>query len=157
MVAVLVTVTLDLFDGSQSQYMRGSTSWVPSQVFPDVADQQTIGQSPVVAYFSSGSLPQIKVIANDTAGPQGQSSPGWTWNVTYSPDTLGAPAAASYYVLSTNGLTQRLSSLVAVPAAQPGSLTVPGPLAAPTAVGQTLAVSQASPLVTRWVRNRMFF
>lgn len=131
MTTTLVTVILDRYDGAQHPYVKGTATWTPSQEFPDVPDQMLIGMAPVTATFRAGSLPSVIVVANDTAGPQGESLPGWTWNVTYS-GVPGNPADASYYVLSTNGLTQHLSSLAATPAAQPGQMYMPLPSGAMT-------------------------
>lgn len=134
MTAQLVTVILDRVDGAENPYVKGTVTWTPSQEFPDVPDQQLVGMAPVTATFAVGRQAQVKLIANDTAGPQqGNGTPGWTWNVTYSSDTPGQPAAASYYVLSTNGSTQRLSSLAEVPAAQPGAQYLPLPSGTPQA------------------------
>jgi hypothetical protein len=85
--ATLVTVILDRYDGAQRMYTRGTATWTPSLEFPDAADEMLIGMAPVTATFRAGSLPEVIVIANDTAGPQGDTLPGWTWNVSYSSDT----------------------------------------------------------------------
>ncbi len=149
MSAVYVTVVLDRYDGAGNPLVSGGGTFTPSQDFPDPADQMLVGQAPVPFSFRSGSLPSVKVIANDTAGPQGESSPGWTWNVAYSASTPGGPVAASYYILSANGTTQYLSDLAAVPAAQPGQQYVPWPSTPPEA-GQVLGWDGEE---TEWVAD----
>lgn len=132
MTAVLVTVVLDRYDGAQRPYTKGTMTWVPSMEFPDVADQMLIGRGPVTGTWRAGSIPSVIVVANDTAGPQQEDgTPGWTWDTSCDSKTPGSPAAASYYVLSTNGTTQYLSSLASVPAAQPGQQYVPWPQTPP--------------------------
>lgn len=153
MTAVLVTVILNLVDGAENPYVKGTAHWTPSQEFPDVEDQQQVGMARVSASFAAGRQAQVTVIANDTAGPQQEDgTPGWTWDVTYSRDTPGSPAADSYYVLSTNGDTQYLSSLASVPAAQPGQMYVPLPQNTP-GVGNVPSVASVSPLVMQWQAN----
>lgn len=123
--AVLVKVIIDRFDGAQQQYVRGSGRFRPSLEFPDVADQMLVGRAPVPFSFRSGSLPFVMVIANDTAGPQQDNGdPGWSWVVEYDREVPGCPQGGSYWVLSTNGTTQRLSTLATAPVVQPGSLAV---------------------------------
>lgn len=124
--AQYVTVVLDRYDGAGNPIVRGSASWSPSMDLPDPADMMLVGQAPVTAAFRAGSLPTVKLIANDSIGPQGESAPGWTWNLAYY-GVPGNPAGASYYVLSANGATQYLSALATTPAAQPGQQYLPLP------------------------------
>lgn len=120
-----VTVILDRYDGSGSLVTQGRASWAPSQELPDPADQMLVGQQPVTADFDADGPPSVKLAANDTIGPQQENgNPGWTWDVTYL-WVPGAPAAESYYILSANGDTQRLSQLAQTPAAEPGQQYVP--------------------------------
>ena len=145
MTAQLVTVILDRFDGGERAYVKGTATWTPSLEFPDAADQMLIGQGPVTAAFNAPGQPTVKVIANDTAGPQqGNGTPGWTWNVTYD-KVPGNPPDASYYVLIANGTTQRLSALAQVPAAQPGAQFVPLPNTPPGSASEVLGLSSTTP------------
>lgn len=124
MTASYVTVTLDLTDGSGYPLTRGMASWTPSMQFPDPADQMLVSQAPVTAVFRAGSPATVRLIANDTAGPQQSGgTPGWSWQVTFA-GVPGNPPPASYYVLAVNGATQRLSELATAPVAQPGSMAV---------------------------------
>lgn len=150
--AQYVTVVLDRYDGSGRPIVGGAAWWTPSQELPDPADMMLVGEAPVPARFL-GSAPVVKLIANDSIGPQQEDgTPGWTWNLSYS-GVPGNPPAASYYILSTNGTTQYLSSLASTPAAQPGALFVPLPNTPPSSTSQVLGVSQDSPLVTEWVNQ----
>lgn len=152
MAASYVTLVLDRYDGAGNPYVKGGGSLTPSLEFPDPADQMLVGQAPVPFSFRSGSFPQVRLIANDTAGPQGESLPGWTWNIAYNSDTPGGPAPASYYLLSTNGTPQYLSSLASVPAAQPGTTYYPRaggvPFTGPVAPGDTALIDAPSVTVS---------
>lgn len=151
MTATLVKVILDRFDGAQNQYVRGSGWFRPSLEFPDPADQMLIGQAPVPFAFRSGALPFVEVIANDTAGPQqDDATPGWSWVVEYDRDVPGCPQGGSYYVLSTNGSTQRLSELTTAPVAQPGAQYLPLPSGSAPSPGDVLTVTGTNPLVTAY-------
>jgi hypothetical protein len=123
--AEYVTLVLDRYDGSGNPIVKGTASWAPSAELPDPADMMLVGQAPVTASFRAGSLPTVKLISNDSIGPQqGNGTPGWAWNVTYD-GVPGSPAAAGYYILSTNGTTQYLSALASAPVAQPGQQYFP--------------------------------
>jgi hypothetical protein len=121
MTAQLVTLIIDRTDGAENPYTQGSGVWIPSSEIPDPADHILIGQDPIPFMFSAGAFPSVQLVANDTAGPQQSSgAPGWSWIVKYGSNVPGNPPSASYYILSTNGLTQRLSQLVPIPLIQPG-------------------------------------
>lgn len=123
--AQYVTVILDRYDGAGNPVVQGTATWTPSQDLPDPADTMLVGMGPVTAVFRAGSLPTVKLIANDSIGPQQEDgTPGWTWNLSYT-GVPGSPAAASYYVITANGSTQYLSELAPTPAAQPGGSTCP--------------------------------
>lgn len=150
MTATKVTLILDRYDGAARAVVRGTATFTPSLEFPDVPDQMLIGTAPVTVAFNAPGLPPVELLPNDLYGPQqGNGTPGWTWNVTYS-GVPGNPADASYYVLSTNGGTQRLSDLATVPAAQPGQQYVPLPLGSAPSPGDTVTVVSTGPLVTAW-------
>lgn len=149
MTAVLVKVILDRYDGGQNPYARGGGWAMPSTEFPDPGDQMLIGRAPVPFTFRPGSAPPfIEVIANDSAGPQQEDgTPGWSWVISYDRETPGSPQPASYYVLSANGTTQRLSQLATAPVAQPGQQYVPAPNVPPGS-GQVLGWDGSE---TEWV------
>ncbi|HVT98885.1 MAG TPA: hypothetical protein VHE33_15375 [Acidobacteriaceae bacterium] len=150
MTAAYVTLILDVVTSSGAELAQGSVSIAPSMVLPSPADQILVSQMPYTIYFKGNSYPQVQLVGNDTIGPQqGNGTPGW--NYVFTPDAPSGLTAASYYVLYSNGPTQRLSALAASPAAQPGSQTVPLPAAGPTSLTQVLGLADVSPVETEWV------
>lgn len=102
-----VTLVLDLYDGQGNPVISGNASLVPSVQLTDTTDDMVITQSPVVAVFQSTGTPSIKLLATDNAN---LSPSGWGWTVTF-PNVPGSPAGFSFFLPSTGGATQYLSSL----------------------------------------------
>lgn len=138
-----VTLIADEGNSGLQQLAQGKILIAPSQRFPDPADELIIGMAPRVMAFHAGVVPQQDFVPCDLAGPQqGSGLPGWTYSATY----FGVPGYQdgykwSFYLLSTNGSPQRLSSLAAVPAAQPGAMYLPLPTGAAPADNQVPAVT----------------
>lgn len=146
-----VTVVLDIADIGGNLFSRGSVRIFPSVRLPDPADQVLLEQAPARASFGRTGPPGVDLYPNDLIGPQnGNGTPGWTYTVYYD-GCPGNPAPWSFYLLSANGGTQRLSELAAVPAAQPGAQYVPLPNAPPSSASQVLGLASDSPMVTEWV------
>lgn len=90
----LVTLILDLFDGSETPISQGLATLTPSEQLTDVTDQQIITQSPVNITFSSTSQAVAVIMATDAPGPQPS---GWQWQISFS-GVGGSPASLSVYV-----------------------------------------------------------
>lgn len=124
-----VTLIADEGDATLAQLAQGKIVIAPSQRFPDPADALIVGMAPRTLAFHAGAVPQLDLVPCDLVGPQqGNGLPGWTYSATYF-RVPGYPDGYqwSFYLLSTNGSPQRLSSLAQVPAAQPGQQYLPLP------------------------------
>ena len=146
------TLILDEADSGGNLIVRGTVTIALSQRVPDAGDDLIFGQAPVTGVFGAGGPPSARLPFNDTFGPQGDDAPGTTYTITYN-GVPGSPASWSFYLLSTNGGTQRLSAIASTPAAQPGQMYVPLPDTPPADDTYVLGLSSASPLVTEWVEQ----
>lgn len=148
-----VTLAVDSATVDGKLFTRGSARILPSfSRLGDPADQVLLEQAPArVVFPGDGGAPVVDLFPCDLIGPQqDDGTPGWTYTVYYD-GCPGNPQPWSFYLLSTGGAVQRLSSLAAVPAAQPGQMYVPLPDVPPGSATKVLGLSSASPLVPRWV------
>lgn len=116
-----ITLTIDSATADGRFFTRGSARIVPSFLrLGDPADQVLIEQSAARVTFGGDwrTAPTVSLFPNDLIGPQNDDGPGWTYTVFYD-SCPGNPPPWSFYLLSTGGILQRLSSLAAVPAAAP--------------------------------------
>lgn len=123
-----VTLVLDSADAEGNLFTRGSVRIFPGARIPDAADQVLLEAAPArVSFPKTGGPPSVDLFPNDLIGPQqDDGTPGWTYTVYYD-GCPGNPDSWSFYLLSTDGAEQRLSSLASVPAAQPGAQYLPLP------------------------------
>jgi hypothetical protein len=115
-----VALTCDSATPDGMVFTHGLLQFVPSFTrLGDPSDQVLIEQAAARAVFDdSGTPPVIDLFPCDLIGPQDGDNPGWTYSVIYE-GCPGNPPPWSFYLLSTGGDAQRLSSLAEVPAAAP--------------------------------------
>jgi len=115
-----VTLILDSTDFEDKQFSYGQIRLLPSMRIPSPPDQALFEQVEAVAHFSKNQVPQLDIYPNDLIGPQQEDgSPGWSYKIYYDGCPVN-PTPWSFYLLSTDGFSQRLSSLAETPVEQPG-------------------------------------
>ena len=122
-----VTLTVDSADITGALFGRGSARIMPSARIPDAADQLLLEQAPARVTFTGSGAPQVQLYPCDLIGPQQDNgTPGWAYTIYYD-GCPGNPQPWSFYLLSTDGDSQRLSGLATAPASQPGQQYLPAP------------------------------
>jgi hypothetical protein len=116
-----ITLICDSGTADGALYTRGALRIVPSFTrLGDTADQVLIEQAGVrVTFPECDGPPSAELFPTDLIGPQPQ---GWQYTVWYD-GCPGNPPPWNFYLLSTNGATQRLSALAEVPGIAPIVLT----------------------------------
>lgn len=74
-----VSLVLDLYDPQGQPLSSGHAVLTPSLALTDVPDMQVIPPAPVIAGFTSGGPPSVRLLASDSPGPQ---PAGWAWGIT---------------------------------------------------------------------------
>ena len=122
MTTAKVTLIVDSSDIQGNPFTYGAMHFVPSMRIPDPDGEVLLEVAEAIARFGGSGIPQIDLYPNDLLGPgQSDGTPGWVYTVEYH-ECPGNPSSWSFYLLSTNGTPQRLSSLAETPVAQPGSI-----------------------------------
>lgn len=132
MTTAKVTLTVDSADISGRLFTRGSARFLPSFArLGDPADQLTLEQAAARVAFDGRGAPAVQLFPCDLIGPQGDSGPAWAYTMYYD-GTPGNPQPWSFQLLSTDGGTQRLSSLAVAPTAQTWATLMPWPAGTPS-------------------------
>jgi hypothetical protein len=109
-----VTLVIDSADATGTLLTRGAVRIIPSQRVSDTADGVLVETAAVRVQFTGcGTAPSVDLFPSDLIGPQSGGSPEWSYTVYYD-GCPGNPQPWSFHLLSTDGATQRLSSLTAL-------------------------------------------
>lgn len=90
----LVTLILDLVDGSGAAIARGACSLTPSVQLTAPADTLTVTRAPVQAGFNGARYPQVRLYPTDAPD---LTPAGWGWDASFS-GIPGNPAAFSFFL-----------------------------------------------------------
>lgn len=113
MTTTKVTLVIDSATADGNPFTCGSARIFPSQRISSTADGLLVEIAPVRARFSRCGPPSVELFPCDLIGPQAGGIPAWSYTVYYDA-TPGPPSSWSFRLLSTDGATQRLSSLTAL-------------------------------------------
>lgn len=121
-----VTLTVDSADSGGSILKRGSVRIALNARTPDAADSVLLETAAVRAEFSrEGTAPTVDLYPNDLiSGSDGDGNPLTCYTVYYT-GTPGNLQPWSFWLLSTNTYTQRLSQLAEAPVETAGQQYLP--------------------------------
>src|ERR1700733_12577255 len=90
----LLSLTLDVVDGTKTPVSRGMAVLVPSVQLTDAADGLLVAQAPVGGQFAGGTFPQVNLFATDSPG---LAPAGWAWDISFVV-VPGNPAPYSFFL-----------------------------------------------------------